>query len=175
MAKTKDKMKDSSYINKEIDYFNKLEIVEKTIESTGYIPRAMRDQKSIIKLSDMRCDELDKEDQRCELALKRAQEKKNECMKSVLRIKEANRYFFTQNPSAPPFYYPEKTGDENGKKDGKNENDDEENDSKQVSPRTQAKIDSKLLFREDLIPVPCEPAVLKKALEERRKREGRDK
>ena len=43
MAKTKDKKKDNSYINREIDYFNKLEVVEKTIEATGYIPRAMRD------------------------------------------------------------------------------------------------------------------------------------
>ncbi len=60
--KNKDKKTDNSYINKEIDYFNKLEIVEKTIEATGYIPRAMRDQKSVIKLSDMRCSELDKEE-----------------------------------------------------------------------------------------------------------------
>ena len=47
-VKNKDKKGADKYINKEIDYFNKLDIVEKTIEATGYIPKAMRDPKSVI-------------------------------------------------------------------------------------------------------------------------------
>lgn len=44
-----------------------------------------------------------------------------------------------------------------------------------MTPRTQAKIDHKLLFGDDIVPVPCEAGVIKKALEDRRKKEGRDK
>lgn len=96
-------------------------------------------------------------------------------MKKVLRVKEANRYFFTQNPTAPPYYFPEKSVEELIKNDANDEDDDNRSRERQVSPATQAKIDSKLLFMDNIVPIPCDPAILKKALEDRRKREGRDK
>lgn len=30
-------------------------------------------------------------------------------MKRVMRVKETNRYFFTQNPNQPAYFYPEKS------------------------------------------------------------------
>lgn len=80
---------------------------------------------------------------------------------------------------SPPYYYPEKNlGDENGTATTNDssppvEGDDGEN--KSVSPRTQARIDHNMLFSDEIVPVPCEPARIKRALEERRKLDKRTK
>ena len=73
-------------------------MVERAIRATGYIPLAMRDADSVIKLSNKYLDELYRDNERCELALKETNKKKNTALKRVLRLKEANRFFFTQNP-----------------------------------------------------------------------------
>ena len=71
------------------------------------MPLALRDTPSVIKLSEQQIEKLNLEQTKCERALKRTQEVKDDCMKKVLRVKEANRFFFTQNPLSPPYYYPE--------------------------------------------------------------------
>ena len=40
-----------------------------------------------------------------------------------------------------------------------------------MTPRTQAKIDHMKLFGEEMIPIPCEPGQVKKALEDRKARD----
>lgn len=47
-----------SLINPEIDYFNRMDLVDRAITATNYIPRAMRDQATRLKLSEMRIDKL---------------------------------------------------------------------------------------------------------------------
>ena len=141
------------------------------------MPLALRDQKSLSKLCSQHIEILRLEDTKCERALKRTNERKNECMKDVLRLKETNRYFFTQNPNAPPYYYPEKDIiDERAThttKDSSSPNDtDTTINEAEISPRTQAKRDYKQLFGDAIIPVPTQPGLIKKALEERRKRDG---
>ena len=44
---------------------------------------------------------------------------------------------------------------------------------REKTPRAQAKIDYKLLFgnKEDNIPVPCEPGLIKKALQDRKNKD----
>ena len=61
-------------------------------------------------------------------------------MQQVLRIKEANRYFFTQNPLSPPYYYPERANMEDHMasattKDSNSPNDNEDQVAKELSPR----------------------------------------
>lgn len=105
-------------------------------------------------------------------------DRKNECMKGVMRIKETNRYFFTQNPTAPPYYYPERSIiDERATsttKDSSSPNDtDVTLNETEVTPRTQAARDYKKLFGDSIVPIPCEAGRIKKALDERRKRDGK--
>ncbi len=45
------KTANDSYINKDIDYFGKSDIVDRAIKATGYIPLAFRDKKTLIKIS----------------------------------------------------------------------------------------------------------------------------
>lgn len=108
IAATASKVVNDGFINKDIDYFGKVDIVDRAIKATGYIPLALRDKQSLIKISQEHIDKLQLETTKCERALKRTADKKNDCMQRVLRIKEANRFFFTQNPLSPPYYYPEK-------------------------------------------------------------------
>lgn len=107
-------------------------------------------------------------------------------MKKVLRVKETNRFFFTKNEYAPPYYYPDKNPFDDSSqqnqnsqytsttKDSSSPNEDEHK-SKVVTPRTQARIDHQLLFGEEIIPVPCEPGQIKKALAERKARDMKAK
>lgn len=60
----------TSMINEDINYFGRYDLVERAITATGYIPLALRDEKSVIKLSNKYINELSKEDEKCELALK---------------------------------------------------------------------------------------------------------
>jgi hypothetical protein len=89
-------------------------------------------------------------------------------MKRVLAVKEANQFFFTQNPLEPPYYYPDtriQEGDDQNKsaagstKESSSPNDE---NNKEITPRTQAKIDHRLLFGDnDTVPVPCEPGFIR--------------
>jgi hypothetical protein len=100
--------KADNLINSEIDYFGRIDLVERAQQQTKYVPLALRDQKSMLKLCNQHIDKLLLEETKCERKLKNTTETKNSCMKKVLRVKETNRYFFTKNEYAPPYYHPDK-------------------------------------------------------------------
>ena len=65
-----DRMKQGeNIINSEIDYFGRVDLVDRAIKATGYIPLAFRDQPSLIKLSHQHINALQSEKTKCERAL----------------------------------------------------------------------------------------------------------
>ena len=54
----------------DIDYFGRLDLVEKALETTGYIPKALRDPDSLIKLCEDHIAVLSREKTACETRLK---------------------------------------------------------------------------------------------------------
>ena len=54
----------------EIDYFGRVDLIEKAIEATGYIPKALRDPDSLIKLCEDHIEVLSREKTACETRLK---------------------------------------------------------------------------------------------------------
>ena len=99
---------EESWINNEIDYIGRIDLVERAQHQTKYIPLALRDTPSFLKLSNQHIDKMMLEETKCERALKNTTHTKNLNMKKVLRVKETNRFFFTKNEYAPPYYYPDK-------------------------------------------------------------------
>jgi len=57
-AATASKVVTDGFINKDIDYFGKVDIVDRAIKATGYIPLALRDKPSLIKISQEHIDKL---------------------------------------------------------------------------------------------------------------------
>ena len=97
-------------------------------------------------------------------------------MKTVLKVKEANQFFFTQNPLEPPYYYPDTRAQEEEQNkyaagSTKESSSPDDKNAKEITPRTQNKIDHMLLFGdENAVPVPCEPGFIKQALEDRQRK-----
>ena len=58
IAATASKVINDGFINKDIDYFGKVDIVDRAIKATGYIPLALRDKQSLIKISQEHIDKL---------------------------------------------------------------------------------------------------------------------
>ena len=182
-VKRSSKQKDVPYINQDVDYFGRSDVVREVTDRLNYVPLALRDTPSLITLNAKHHEVLCLDKQKCEMALAETRKKKDRDMKKVLRVKEANSIFYTQNPLSPPYYYPKKDNydDANSKyaigstQDSSSPDGDTPDKKKEITPRTQAKIDHKLLFGEEIVPVPAHQNMVKRALKERKEREMKEK